>query len=95
MNLDLGAVPSLHRAARLFHDPVRGADVLLLPERVVRLNSSAAAVVSLCDGSRSVAEIVNRLRSEHGATDPTAGAALQDDVLEMLADLRGRGWILT
>ncbi len=57
MALNLESVPSLWRLARLQHDPVRNQRVLLYPEGVVLLNDTGAAVLDLCDGRRSVADI--------------------------------------
>jgi pyrroloquinoline quinone biosynthesis protein D len=44
--------PKLTSMAVLRHDSSRNCELLLLPERVVTLNDSAAATLSLCDGTR-------------------------------------------
>lgn len=72
----------------LRHDEVRQAELLLLPERVVRLNHSGAAILRLCDGSRTVEELVSRLGEEYDAHD------LGPDVLRFLADAQARGWVV-
>ncbi len=46
---------------RLGFDKVRRTHVLLFPEGVVMPNATAVAVLELCDGERSVAEIVAAL----------------------------------
>jgi pyrroloquinoline quinone biosynthesis protein D len=46
--------PRLVTGARLQYDDVREEHVLLVPEGAVRLNPTAAAVLELCDGERSV-----------------------------------------
>ncbi|WP_369171698.1 pyrroloquinoline quinone biosynthesis peptide chaperone PqqD [Streptomyces sp. R28] len=69
------------------HDPVRDADLLLLPERVGVLTGSAAAVVGLCDGSRGVREILAELAERF------PGAPVATDVPPFLERLREEGWL--
>jgi pyrroloquinoline quinone biosynthesis protein D len=47
----------LWRLARLEFDPVRQRQVLLYPEGVVLLNDTGAAILTLCDGCRTVGAI--------------------------------------
>ncbi|HWE92087.1 MAG TPA: pyrroloquinoline quinone biosynthesis peptide chaperone PqqD [Pseudonocardiaceae bacterium] len=51
----------LRTGVRLQYDPVRGAHVLLHPEGVLRLNNTAAAILTLCDGDRDSAGIADLL----------------------------------
>ncbi|MER6949772.1 pyrroloquinoline quinone biosynthesis peptide chaperone PqqD [Nonomuraea sp. NPDC005983] len=74
--------PALSPAAVLRHDRVRQADLLIVPERIVVLNEEAAAIVGLCDGRRTVEEIV--------AEFPEAG---EGDVEGFLERVRGEGWL--
>lgn len=55
------SVPALWRLARLDYDPVRQQRVLLYPEGVVLLNDTGAAILELCDGKRTIAEIAATL----------------------------------
>ncbi|MFB9907236.1 pyrroloquinoline quinone biosynthesis peptide chaperone PqqD [Allokutzneria oryzae] len=57
--------PRLRRGVRLSFDRVRQAHVLLFPEGVVMPNATAAAVLELCDGKRTVAEIVAALSESY------------------------------
>jgi pyrroloquinoline quinone biosynthesis protein D len=57
--------PSLWRLARLEFDPVRQRRVLLYPEGVVLLNDTGAAILDLCDGQRSVADIAAALAERY------------------------------
>src|SRR5438445_3489137 len=66
------AVPRLHPKARLQRDEVRGRDVLLYPEGLVALNPTGAEILGLCDGVRSVADVVAALEQRYGA--PGGGA---------------------
>ncbi|MFD5250947.1 pyrroloquinoline quinone biosynthesis peptide chaperone PqqD [Amycolatopsis sp. NPDC058340] len=85
---DLAATPRLATKAMLKHDSVRDVELLLLPERVVLLNKSGAAILGLCDGSRTVRQLVEQLEQEFEATD------LVNDVMTFLRDASGRGWVV-
>jgi pyrroloquinoline quinone biosynthesis protein D len=56
---------------RLTFDPVRERHMLLAPESVTVLGGSGATVLGLCDGERTVAEIVAELhrRYDHVVDD--------------------------
>ncbi|WP_433257343.1 pyrroloquinoline quinone biosynthesis peptide chaperone PqqD [Streptosporangium sp. CA-135522] len=79
--------PELASSIMFRHDGVRGTDLLVMPEKVVVLNDQAAAVIRLCDGSRTVTEIVGEL----SARFPTAPVA--DDVPAFLHRVRREGWL--
>ncbi|MBB3663883.1 MULTISPECIES: pyrroloquinoline quinone biosynthesis peptide chaperone PqqD [Prauserella salsuginis group] len=81
--------PRLASKAMLRHDNVRDVELLLLPERVVLLNKSGAAILGLCDGNRTVQQVVEQLEQDFEATD------LLNDVMTFLKDARGRGWVVT
>ena len=53
--------PRLVTGARLRYDEVREEHLLLFPEGAVRLNPTAAEVLELCDGERSLDDIVGAL----------------------------------
>ncbi|HXV94850.1 MAG TPA: pyrroloquinoline quinone biosynthesis peptide chaperone PqqD [Pseudonocardia sp.] len=57
--------PRLARHVRLSFCRTRQRPVLLLPETVVVLNGSGADVLGLCDGRRTVAEIVAELGARY------------------------------
>ena len=79
--------PNLARKARLRYEEVRKVDLLLLPERVVKLNPTGAAILRLCDGRRTVREIAQELETQYGQT------ALEQDILEFLQRVSEQGWI--
>jgi pyrroloquinoline quinone biosynthesis protein D len=81
--LTLDSTPRLWRVARLDFDPVRQRHVLLYPEGAVLLNDSGAAILQLCDGSRTVKEIVAVLTDRYQADVST-------DVIEYLAQMADR-----
>lgn len=57
--------PKLAAHVRLMLDPARKQHVLLGPESVVVLNRTGADVLGLCDGQRTVAEIVAELHGRY------------------------------
>jgi pyrroloquinoline quinone biosynthesis protein D len=85
--LSLESRPQLARKARLRYEEVRQTHLLLLPERVVKLNPTGAAVLRLCDGQRTVREIVRELESQF------AQAGLENDVVEFLRNVSTQGWV--
>ena len=52
------ARPAIGHGMRLQWEPAQEAHVLLYPEGMVKLNASAGAIMSRCDGVRSVSDIV-------------------------------------
>jgi len=63
--LDAPVRPRLARKARLVKDRVSGEPLLLYPEGVLQLNATASAIVGLCDGRRTLAEVVAELGSRY------------------------------
>ncbi|HEY0767961.1 MAG TPA: pyrroloquinoline quinone biosynthesis peptide chaperone PqqD [Steroidobacteraceae bacterium] len=74
------AKPAIGHGMRLQWEPAQEAHVLLYPEGMVRLNGSAGAILSRCDGMRTVADIVADLERTYSVTglsgDVTAFVAL-------------------
>ena len=80
--------PRLVTGARLRYDEVREEHLLLIPEGAVRLNSTAAAVLELCDGERSLDDIVGALSARYEGTD------VRDDVLGLVDAMAQRGLVV-
>jgi pyrroloquinoline quinone biosynthesis protein D len=80
-SLSAASRPRLAPKARLRHDRIADATLLLYPEHGLVLNASATAILRACDG-RTVGEIA------------TALAAPLDDVLEFLTTLAARGLVV-
>jgi pyrroloquinoline quinone biosynthesis protein D len=74
--------PRLARQVRLEWDPVRKRHVLLAPEGVLVLNQTGAAILGLCDGERTVVEIVEELR---GRYNRVAGDEVRDFLARLVA----------
>jgi len=87
MNVDAQSIPTLPRGVRLRHDPARGGYVLLAPERVVKLDDTAHAVVSRIDGQRDLAEIAGQLAQEYAADEKI----ILGDISQLVAALHARG----
>jgi pyrroloquinoline quinone biosynthesis protein D len=81
------AKPQLAAKVRLKWDEVRQKPLLLFPEGVLVLNPTAHEVVALCDGQRTIAEIVKTL-SEKFHSD-----TIDADVKELLARLIGKSFV--
>jgi pyrroloquinoline quinone biosynthesis protein D len=60
------ARPAIPQGLRLQWEAAQEAHVLLYPEGMVKLNRSAGAIMSRCDGVRTLAEIVLDLERAYG-----------------------------
>jgi coenzyme PQQ biosynthesis protein PqqD len=81
------ARPRLSPKARLRVDRTTGRTLLLYPERGLDLNATGEAVLRLCTGEATVAEIAATLAARHGA-DPVA---VLGEVRSFLDGLAARG----
>ena len=68
--IPLSARPALRRYARLQYDEVRQKHLLLLPEAFLILNETSAAILALCDGHRTVADISTTLGERYTGVNP-------------------------
>jgi pyrroloquinoline quinone biosynthesis protein D len=62
--------------------------VLVQPGGAVPLNESAAVLLELCDGTRSVDEVVEQFVAQAGNAD------LGQDARDFLETARQRGWLV-
>ena len=81
--------PHLPAYLKLRHDVGRGRWILLAPERVLTPDQTAVAVLKLCDGKRSVDDIVATLATEYSAP----ADVIRVDVLDLLQGLADNGYI--
>lgn len=81
------ARPRIQRGYRLQWEEAQGVHVLLYPEGMVKLNGSAGAIMSRCDGVRTVADIVADLEATFGAT------GLDGDVKAFMALALEQNWL--
>lgn len=81
--------PALPRFVKLKYDKARGLWVLLAPERILVPDETSVAVLQLCDGRRTLGDIVADLAARYDAPATQIGA----DVTTMLADLAAKGFL--
>jgi pyrroloquinoline quinone biosynthesis protein D len=75
--------PKLAPGVRLHFDNTRSAWVLLSPERVIEAEGPASEILRRCDGTRTVAAIIDELAVVYAADR----AVIAGDVTEMLVDM--------
>ena len=81
--------PILPRHAKLKFDETRQVWVILAPERVLAPDETAVEVLQLCDGVRSVSQVVDQLARKYAAERE----AIATDVIAMLQDLADKGFL--
>ncbi len=76
--------PTLVRNCRMSESPSQ-ADMLLMPEGVIKIKGTGRDIIALCDGSKTLSEIIVALQSKY----PKAPSdQIQSDALEFLNNLR-------
>ncbi len=75
--------PKLWKFARVQFDEARQRSVLQYPEGAVLLNDTAAEILALCDGTRTVADIAAALNERYGSD-------VLEDVRSYLSQLAAR-----
>jgi pyrroloquinoline quinone biosynthesis protein D len=89
INVSEASRPVLPRHARLKFDQTRQVWVILAPERVLAPDEIAVEVLKLCDGVRSVGQMVDELAAKYLAER----GAIATDVIAMLQDLADKGFL--
>nr|WP_244505174.1 pyrroloquinoline quinone biosynthesis peptide chaperone PqqD [Pelagibacterium luteolum] len=84
------SAPRLARGVKLRHDETRDRWVLLVPERVLAPDDIAVAILKLCDGNRTIAEMAETLAEQYSAPADQITA----DVIEMIQDLANSGFLI-
>jgi pyrroloquinoline quinone biosynthesis protein D len=85
--MDLEARPYVVSHFRLQWEEMQKAWVLLYPEGMVKLNSSAGEIMQRLDGEKTVQALIDELESSF----ETSG--LTQDVLDFLAIAQRQGWV--
>jgi pyrroloquinoline quinone biosynthesis protein D len=80
-------VVAIARHFRLQWEAAQDAYVLLYPEGMVELSETAAAILIRCDGTASLAQIIDDLQQEFPEAD------VADDVREFLEEMYANGWV--
>src|SRR4029077_2482924 len=89
INVSEASRPVLPRHAKLKFDETRKVWVLLAPERVLAPDEIAVEVLQLCDGVRSVSDMVEQLAAKYAAPREV----ISTDVIAMLQDLADKGFL--
>jgi pyrroloquinoline quinone biosynthesis protein D len=79
--------PAIPAGMRLQWEAAQDAHVLLYPEGMVKLNGSAGAIMSRCDGVRTLGEIIADLERTYSVT------GLSGDVRAFLALALEKHWL--
>ena len=86
MSLTAQSRPRLWKFARVQFDEARQRNVLQYPEGAVLLNDTAAEILALCDGERTLSEIASVLKERYGSD-------VQEDVQSYLSQLADRALV--
>lgn len=89
LQVDEASRPVLPRHARLKFDESRQVWVILAPERVLAPDEIAVEVLQLCDGARSVADMIDLLAEKYDAPRED----ISTDVIAMLQNLADKGFL--
>ncbi|GAA0494181.1 hypothetical protein GCM10008986_20890 [Salinibacillus aidingensis] len=93
--------PKLSTKGRLKYDQIREKHLLLLPEKVVVLNETAASILALCDGNETIHTITGKLRdslmegSENTETEALPSfEKMKREITQFLHDMVDYGWVV-
>lgn len=85
---DKNKIPALAPTYRFQWEEVQDCYVLLYPEGMIKLSSSAGEILKRCDGDNSIEQIINDLQ-RHFQND-----SIENDVLNFMENAYGNGWII-
>jgi pyrroloquinoline quinone biosynthesis protein D len=68
ISINAGSRPAIERHFRLQWESAQDAHVLLYPEGMVKLNSSAGEILKRCNGKATIAQITGDLEAAYKAT---------------------------
>jgi pyrroloquinoline quinone biosynthesis protein D len=90
--LPLDARPRIASKARLMWDKVGERHMLVFPEASLMLNESATATLKLCNGERTIKQIVEELVVQFPGADPQV---IANEVTMLLTRIFTRGLLET
>ena len=85
--IDAASRPAVGRGFRLQWEAAQNAHVLLYPEGMIKLNTSAGEILKRCDGATTIADITADLERAFSAVN------LSDDVLRFVAMAVEKKWL--
>jgi pyrroloquinoline quinone biosynthesis protein D len=81
--------PSLKPGCRLSPESSR-EELLLIPEGALRLHGPGRRILQLCDGQRTLNDVIQALQTEFPTTEPSR---ISDEVVAFLTRLQEKGAI--
>lgn len=81
-----GCKPRLPRGVRLQFDEPSGEWLLLAPERIIKTNAAAVAILSRCSGEKTLGDIIDDLATAYAAPRGVIAA----DAHRLVGDLASR-----
>jgi pyrroloquinoline quinone biosynthesis protein D len=81
------SIPAIDRRFRLQWEPAQNAHVLLYPEGMIKLNTSAGEILKRCDGKATLADITASLEQSFGAS------GLSGDVFAFIGMAVEKKWV--
>ncbi|MHB8477294.1 MAG: pyrroloquinoline quinone biosynthesis peptide chaperone PqqD [Steroidobacteraceae bacterium] len=85
--IDTTSRPAVGRGFRLQWEAAQNAHVLLYPEGMIKLNTSAGEILKRCDGATTIADITADLERAFSASN------LSDDVMRFVAMAVEKKWL--
>ena len=79
--------PAVERGFRLQWEAAQNAHVLLYPEGMIKLNTSAGEILKRCDGATTIADITADLERAFAASNLSA------DVMRFVAMAVAKKWL--
>jgi len=86
-DISMDAVASLKPHVRMRSDRITGRKILLYPEGAIELDDTGIAILDLCNGQRSLRDVVAELAEDY-EVEPSV---LTADVLRFFGELKSRG----
>ncbi|HEY7804436.1 MAG TPA: pyrroloquinoline quinone biosynthesis peptide chaperone PqqD [Orrella sp.] len=80
--------PQLASGMRLQFEQAQDAWVLLYPEGMVQLNTSAAEILRRCDGTKTITAIVTELQALFNVS------GIESEVQQLAQEAKRRGWLI-
>ncbi len=88
--VSLQQIPRINPHYRFQWEEAQNTWVLLYPEGMVRLNPSAAEILSLCDGEQAIQTVVRQLAEKFPEVEYQD---IEQDILGFFADAYQRQWL--
>lgn len=87
--MNTSSIPLFRRGYRMQWETAQACYVILYPEGMAKLNDSAAAILQLVDGQRTINEIITALEQQFAEA-----VGIKADVLDFFQAAVNQKWIL-